>query len=881
MLVRVAASLTVVVCLALVLDPDPRANAQFTGALGGGFRVPPPPAQEVEGFLQRRNLKVRRRGAGFLDELGEKAKAIAPTIRKALNDPDPLVYVPAALWMAEHEPEHPGIIPLLMRSFDEDISSSWGKVVLAIKKLEPEQTAEVVRAILARINAPDLENPNPFSSVAPDSPFWDGVYALSLLGPAAQAAVPTLVARFEPSPGAFNGRLVYPLREIKGPVAELALARALKDAKDPRVRWDACEAMLALGPPTRDMALAMLEILKADTDGSIGWLCHSFKKVAEAFPEVLEPLANMLEKGWPRQRAQAASLLGTMGRDARLFVPALLRACHDDDWLVRRSVIHALLKIEPAPSAEVLEAYVNALEDTDRRVVVSALRGIEARSEDPDIRAAVVRLMKRDANHDVLGGIINALKPIPMLSVASHEGAVVREQVLRAVGSSLMDRPPSREVAASLMPFLTDADPAVRRAALWTLGSVADVSKASRMPYGQSRAQPMDLHWVGEEIVPQVVKLRDDPDGDVRRQVALTLRDLGSESERANPSAPAEHSPLTAASGQDSRGSGASDDPQPVSPRNRQDPEITPESIATLVAALTHEKNWESLSALRDLGKRSPLVEQSLIELIERESSRWRELEAALRVLSDVGSKACICPLVRSLRVWVSRNDKPISAIGETLIAIGPEPTDVVACLVQVGVDTDPVQSRVLSHVLQSLGPDVVDELVTLSTSVNVRKRQVSAWGLGLYGDVGQKGLDSLARLSLDADRQCRRVALGALGKVGHLPPAVVDGLLKTWFEQECPESFGDWTEQSGEYDYVRQALATCGNAVIERLIKVMEAGDHRTRLLAAEALSTTGCPEPLRPRLQRMAHDVDEDKRALTRQLLESLGIPLTPSNP
>lgn len=878
---RVATHLFAVVFLAALLDPDSQAHAQFTGALGGGFRVPPPPAVEVEELLQRRNQSVRRRGAGFLGELGDKAKAIAPTIRKALADPDPLVHVPAALWMATHAPDHPDIIPLLMKSFDGDVSELWPRVVLALKELEPERTDEVVRAIIARIEAPRPPAEElALRSGTPDL-FWDAVHALTLLGQEAQPAVPALVARFEPSPGAFNGRLVSPLRDIKGPAAELALARAVKDAKDPHVRWDACEALLALGPPTRDIALAMLEVLEADTDGSIGWRSFGFKRVANAFPEVREPLVTMLEHGWARQRGRAASLLGMIGPDAKESVPVLLRACNDDEWLVRACAIDALVAITPVPSAEVLDAYVNALEDTDPRVVGSALRGIAPRSEDPEVHAAIERLMKRDSSHEVLGGIIVALKPIGVLTLAKHQDAIVRGRVLWAIGSFFKHREPSREVAAGLTPFLADTKPAVRRAALAALSVLADVSKAERMPNGQPRARPIDFHWVGEEIVPEVSKLLADPDGDVRRQAALTLTALGSQAAGA-PAALSEQGSARVASGEVDRESRPEGDRQALAAQKLQDPDETLKLIATLVDGLGQARNWEQKSALRDLGQHSPLVEQSLAALFEHGDVSKRVLRDAAWVLSEVGTQASVVALMRK-HLISNGTCVPSDSVRDAIIKLGPDASVVVQGLGAMDFPSDAWSYRVepLVQVLQSIGPDVVEELVALSTSNEPRKRQISAWGLGLYGDVGQKGLDALARLSVDADRSCRLVALKSLGNVGHWPPAVVDGLLRTWFEQECPESFRDWTEEMEEYDYVPSALATCGNDAIERLIKAMETGDHRTRLLAAEALSASGCPEPLRPRLQRMAHDPGEDKRLLARQLLERLEIPLMPSIP
>lgn len=979
--------LTALMCAAAVLASGSLTHGQFgqaqfaTGTMGGGWREPPPPPEVIEKLLLRRNRSARRRAARLLLESDDKAKPIVPTIRKALSDPDPLVHVPAACWLATHEPENPAIVPLLMKSLAEDLNDYCQLAVRAIKKLEPERTGEAVLAMMSHVPprpSPD-EDPRVLGTNIVSDPFWKTKEALFFLGPDAREALPIVLTRFETGPGVFNGWLVSLLGEIRGAGAVAALTRALETANDLDVRWESGQTLLRIAPRTREIGQLMLDCIKADTKGVVsvhaGWGGNFLVPVV---PNAVDQLTAMLESDAPPVRRNAATLLGSLEAAGHPAIPAILQACNDTDARVRRAAFNALQTMKAPPDKEVVAAYAKAMEDTDPSIVMAALRAARQARSDPTVHQAMVRLLATGSSSwEVQGCLGGVLGLSGLLELLDHEDPVVRERSLRTIPGQLGELSDARsgdssaEVARCVLPFLADRSVTTREAATAVLGRITGSTKSIPAANGSARPQALDMRFVADQLMPKIDELLDDQDPGVRIRAAYTLATIREESGAAatrlvellsdpdpkiqararealgeirppagphvdrllamldSPTAATRANAAWVLGSLAASGSKvvagltrATKDPDPntrqaaarslplvgtapevsgplikaLSDEERDvrsmatcslealDPRVDAEIIPALVRNLKDVPELGAGAALISLGKKTPAVEEALINLYDSDTARARELEQAAWVLEHVGTEACVAPLIRRL---VTPGKGAPERAEDAIITIGPDLDVVLNALVES--DVDPVSwdhnSGILVKLFQSIGPEVVDELVAWSASPNVKKRRVAVLGLRIYHDVGKAGTEALTKFVEDTDPKCRQASINGLreafGWENDYPPAVRDALLRVWFKQDCAESLEERCYESNEFTCVVDALKECGDAVPERLISAMETGDRRTRLLAAEGLFHVEIPEHLVPRLQRMAHSPDKELREVTRELFDHLVMEVAPVTP
>jgi len=975
--------LTALMCAAAVLASGSVTHGQFgqaqfaTGTMGGGWREPPPPPEVIEKLLLRRNRSARRRAARLLLESDDKAKPIVPTIRKALSDPDPLVHVPAACWLATHEPENPAIVPLLMKSLAEDLNDYCQLAVRAIKKLEPERTGEAVRAMMSHVPprpSPD-EDPRVLGTNIVSDPFWKTRDALSFLGPDAREALPLVLTRFETGPGVFNGWLVSLLGEIRGAGAVGALTRALETAKDLDVRWESGQTLVRIAPPTREIGQLMLDCIKADTKGVVS--VHTRwggKFLVRVVPDAVDQLRAMLESDAPPVRRNAATLLGSLEADGHPAIPDILRACNDTDVWVRRAAFEALETMKAPPDKEVVTAYAKAMEDTDPRIVMAALGAARQARSDPTVHQAMVRLLVTGSSDwGIQGCLGGALGLSGLLELLDHEDPVVRERSLQTIPGQLgeLSVESAAEVSRCVLPFLADRSVTTREAATAVLGRITGSTKSIPAANGSARPQALDMRFVADQLMPKIDELLDDQEPGVRVRAAYTLATIREESGAAatrlvellsdpdpkiqagarealgeirppagphvdrllamldSPAAATRANAAWVLGSLEASGSKvvsgltrATKDPDPntrqaaarslplvgaaldvsgplvkaLSDEEREvrsmatcslaalDPRVDAEITPALVRNLKDVPEIGAGSALISLGKKTPAVENALIDLYASDTARARELEQAAWVLEHVGTEACVARLIRRL---VTPGKGAPERAEAAIITIGPDLDVVLNALVES--DVDPVSwdhdRRILVKLFRSIGPEVVDELVAWSASPNVKKRRVAVLGLRIYRDVGKAGTEALTKFVEDTDPKCRQASINGLREVfgweNDYPPAVRDALLRVWFKQDCAESLEERCYESNEFTCVVDALKECGDGAAERLISAMETGDRRTRRLAAEGLFHVEIPEYLVPRLQRMAQSPDKELRELTRELFDHLVMEVAPVTP
>jgi hypothetical protein len=133
---------------------------------------------------------------------------------------------------------------------------------------------------------------------------------LGSLGPAAEAAVPTLV-------------------------------RALESEHAESLRWSAAEALGCIG--ATEAAPELAKMLEREREPSLSFVAaRALARLDPASEQALRSLVRALGEESRWLRWDAANALRDMGPAARAAVPALARALHDEDYLVRIAAAGAL-----------------------------------------------------------------------------------------------------------------------------------------------------------------------------------------------------------------------------------------------------------------------------------------------------------------------------------------------------------------------------------------------------------------------------------------------------------------------------------------------------------------------------------------------------------
>jgi HEAT repeat protein len=179
------------------------------------------------------------------------------------------------------------------------------------------------------------------------------VKVLGKIGPAACAAVPTLVEALADKSGRVRSGAARSLGQVGAPAraAFPALVRALADGSEP-VRKAAAEALATLDPAWAS---------DAAVQGAVAGLVERLKQrgdVGQAAGKALvcigascvPALVNALGAEDRTQREAAATALGRIGAGAEAAIPALVNALQDESGWVREAAAQALEKVDPQGS---------------------------------------------------------------------------------------------------------------------------------------------------------------------------------------------------------------------------------------------------------------------------------------------------------------------------------------------------------------------------------------------------------------------------------------------------------------------------------------------------------------------------------------------------
>ena len=213
---------------------------------------------------------------------------------------------------------------------------------------------------------------------------------------------------------------------------------------------------------------------------------HALKQARRDRAELAELLDLLGQTGAPRAarsllpfsapsddaalRARALSALGFLGEAGQW--PALRSALDDDSGSVRLAAASALGRLSLVGRARPLLERLEHASEQDRPLLLLALGGTLSRERDPEVARQLESLLvkARDGERDAL---IELLGRMPAPEATARLAALAGASALAAdrakFAEALAAHPSER---ARLVPLLSDASPAVRANAAWSLGEV-------------------------------------------------------------------------------------------------------------------------------------------------------------------------------------------------------------------------------------------------------------------------------------------------------------------------------------------------------------------------------------------------------------------------
>jgi len=227
-----------------------------------------------------------------------------------------------------------------------------------------------------------------------------------------------------------------------------SLAAALKD-KHAGTSAAAAESLAALAEVARSATPALIETLKdKDADrfargfAAIALIRIGGSETGLAAPALTEAVADA--KAPTTLRETSARLLGQLGKDAAVAVPALAAALKDKSVEIRRAAAGSLAQLGPL-SKEALPDLEAAIKDKDKNVRCSAIYALGSLGKD-------------------------AAKTVPMLAGCVRENIVeIRLAAIRALGNIGVD---SKEAKNALLDAARESQTDIREAATEALKKI-------------------------------------------------------------------------------------------------------------------------------------------------------------------------------------------------------------------------------------------------------------------------------------------------------------------------------------------------------------------------------------------------------------------------
>lgn len=518
-LVRQAPTPKAIAALGRVLG-DPDATVRLTAAAAIGIAERPESVTPLLGHLDDPNPQVRVEVVLALARIGDP-RAVFPLIGK-VGDAVPEVREAVARALGDFgDPRATTALVLALRDAAPEVRvealSALGRLgadeaELAIAPVLEEKTADEVRraaiAALGRIGS-ERAVQTLVAALATDDPNADTSPVREALVACGARAVPALEAALAapPSPGVATGAaltlgvmgathatdaIVAAMRRGALPVESAlralgrlgdpaALPAVLELLTEPRsaVRRRAGETLLALLDPAHPDGRGIEPIAAALGDPRTApdereLLLRALGRTGSPRAiAALAPFAKGKSLSLRMAALDALGVIGPAGQDA-----ALLGALSDENGAVRLRAAVALSRAAGEGSvAPLLERLAVAAEE-DRGAVGLAIAGAMARAKGPKSATRAEELLAT-SNGAVRDALFEGLGRMP----GSAAGEVLARSAKsadpddrRKIAESLAGHP---EALATALTLLGDGDPAVRAAAVWSLGTIADASSAS------------------------------------------------------------------------------------------------------------------------------------------------------------------------------------------------------------------------------------------------------------------------------------------------------------------------------------------------------------------------------------------------------------------
>ena len=501
------------------------------------------------------------------------------------------------------------------------------------------------------------------------------------------------------------------------------LLRALGD-RDWRVRKTSVEALVSFGGP--DVTAGLVRRLSAEDNA--GARNSAIEALVHLGAQAVEPLLPVLTTSDPDVRKFAVDVLGDI-RDGR-GAPGLIERLQDSDENVRVAAAEALGKVRDRRAVDALIACLSA---TDQGWLDYA--AAEALGEIGDPRAlgpllgALGRSSLREAVLEALGKIGNVNTLNPLISGLADPLRIVREVSAVALfsiyRSSRQDERPRivsavrtaiSERAFTMLEELIDTSGGeLQRAAIAALGwggRTGAVPKLLTLLREEELEEPVvqALRSVGQAGVPALISRLHDPNGLVRRAVAMVLGDLGrreAEGELIGMLADENgHVRGTAAEALGRLGSTAA--VPGIVALLEDEYENVQECAIRAIAAIGDESVLDGL--LRDFTSREPGLRRNIVRLLGRFGSD-RASEALVYALKDEE------PAVRKAVVAALTSQRGERAVRALLLAI---------------TDDDPEVRMLAAEALARTGVAGAGEaLIPLLSDDDLWVRAAAARGLG------------------------------------------------------------------------------------------------------------------------------------------------------
>jgi HEAT repeat protein len=255
-------------------------------------------------------------------------------------------------------------------------------------------------------------------------------YAIGRIGPAAKAAVPTLVELLEDRHGEVRWYALYALGRV-GPASAEAVPTIIKSMQDKNndkdFRHNGALALGHIGPQAKAGEPLLLAVLKSGDPTYRVRAAGALWRISQR-PEAIPALLDVLRQGSGDAAYQAAMSLLEFGPDAKTAIPDLVTSLKSPDPDVRR----AAAKVLGTLGTDIVQPICDALkkdDEIDRRAAADALGLALA-----DVRTTVLYnpATSKDRFLEIVAPLHQQVVPV-LGSLLSHPKPEVRTSAARAL----------------------------------------------------------------------------------------------------------------------------------------------------------------------------------------------------------------------------------------------------------------------------------------------------------------------------------------------------------------------------------------------------------------------------------------------------------------